>query len=187
MYSLLCVLSVDEKLVRVDYNSLSDQMRMEMLIEGFDEKSKGKHQDKEGMYLDVCKWVCVKCDADERVVQCDMKFFISGSVELCYIPPRVKNVCIWHTTLTGSIDFAQVPQHMENFNFYGNQLSGCVDFTQIPQSMRYLHLKSNQVSGSADLTHLPEGLLKLSLDLNQFSGSVDLTQIPKRMSELSLS
>ena len=62
-------LSVDPSLGRVDYNSLSDQTLMEMLIEGFDEETKRRYQDSHEMYLNVCELSCVVCDDDERVIE----------------------------------------------------------------------------------------------------------------------
>ena len=89
---LLCS---DPNLGRVDYNSLSDQTLMELLIEGFDDKTKKRYQDDHGMYLDVCEWPFIKYDDDERVIKIDIdSLHVSGSIELCYVPPKVKQIHI---------------------------------------------------------------------------------------------
>ena len=62
-------LTVDPSLGRLDYSLLSDQTLMEILIDGFDEKTKKRYQDERGMYLGVCEWPSIKCDCDDRVIE----------------------------------------------------------------------------------------------------------------------
>ena len=63
---------------------------MEMLIDGFDDETKKRYKDSEGMYLDVCKWSLIKCDDDEKVIHIGIdNENLSGSVALRYIPPKV--------------------------------------------------------------------------------------------------
>ena len=45
---------------------------MEMLIDGFDDETKKRYQDKHCIYLDVCEWSCVRCDEDESVIGIDI-------------------------------------------------------------------------------------------------------------------
>ena len=87
MFSLILLRSVDPHLGRVDYSSLSKQILVEFLYEGFDQETRKKYQDKEGIYLDVCKWSSVECDADRRVVKIQEHGRFSGSLQLCYLPP----------------------------------------------------------------------------------------------------
>ena len=67
MCAFQLLLSVDPSLGRVDHSLLSDQTLMEMLFDGFDDKTKNKYKDNNGMYLDVCKWSRITCDDDHRV------------------------------------------------------------------------------------------------------------------------
>ena len=62
MCAFQLLVSVDPSLGRLDYSLLSDQTLMEMLIESFDDETKKKYQDGQGMYLDICEWPKIKCD-----------------------------------------------------------------------------------------------------------------------------
>ena len=72
MFVFHILLTADPNLGRVAYSSFSDQALMEMLIEGFDHNTKSKYQDKHGMYREVCKWPCIECDDDDRVIEIDI-------------------------------------------------------------------------------------------------------------------
>ena len=117
MCSLQLFLSVDPSLGRIDYSLMSDQALMEMLIEGFDDESKKRYQDSHGMYLDVCELSRISCDDDERVVEIALDSgSITGSLELCYVPPKVNDLSIrsWgKSELTGSANLARLPDGME--------------------------------------------------------------------------
>ena len=89
------LLSADPSLGRLDYSLLSDQTLMEMLIEKFDDETKKEYQGKHGMYKDVCEWECVECDDHEEVVEIDINSrYVSGSLDLCYVPPKVNLINI---------------------------------------------------------------------------------------------
>ena len=183
-------LSTDSSLGRVDYSLLSDQTLMEMLFEGFDDEIKNKYKDNQGMYLDVCTWPCVTCGDHERVIEIQIaRFSLNGSLELCYVPPKVKVLEIFvfsNRGLTGSIDLTRLPDGMEELNLRGHKLTGEVDLTQLPDGMNDLYLHNNQLTGEIDLTRLPDGMETLGLKNNQLTGEVDLTRLPDGMSELNL-
>ena len=183
-------LGIDTSLGRVDYSLLSDQTLMEMLIRGFDDESQKEFQDNDGMHLDVCKWSCIKCDDDERVVEIDKNNEdLSGSIEISYVPPKVKVLIItsWRTSqLSGSADFTHLPEGMEDMRLNNNELTGNIDLTHLPIEMKDLRLNKNQLTGEIDLTHLPYGVELLFLNGNQFTGEIDLTHLPERISQLTL-
>ena len=73
---------------------MSDQALMEMLVERFNDKTKEKYQNKHGMYLDVCEWSGINCDAHQRVIRIIIRIDVSSenarsSLELCHVPPKV--------------------------------------------------------------------------------------------------
>ena len=105
--------TMDPSLGRVDYSSFSDQTPMEMLFEGFDEDSQKKYRDKDGMYINVCKWDCVECDDNGRVVKLTVRRYVSGSLNIRYIPPKVKLFDISSKQLKGTIDYAEFPESIE--------------------------------------------------------------------------
>ena len=185
------VLTVDLTLGRVDYSLLSDQTLMEILIEGIDDQTKKQYQDKHGMYLDVCEWSCIECDDDERVVEIGLGFGrISGSIQLRYVPPKVKILKMsspWMGgELTGPVDLAHLPDGMQQLYLENNQLTGEIDLTQLLGEMEYLYLQNNQFTGEIDLTRLPDGMVRLYLENNNLAGEVDLTHLPNAMEQLYL-
>ena len=183
-------LSVDSSLGRLDYSLLPDQALMEMLIEGFDDDTKKRYQDKHGMYLDVCEWSCVRCDEDESVIAIDIDSrHVRGSLELCYVPPKVKMLHIsshFEGQLTGSVDLRQLPDGMKKFSLQGNKLSGEINLPKLPKGMKQLVLNRNKLTGGIDLTLLPDGMYNLSLKNNQLTGEIDLTHLPDRIRWLEL-
>ena len=168
---------------------MSDQTLMEMLIEGFDDETKKRYQDKKGMYFDVCEWSCVACDEDQRVIHVDMKCrYIGGSLELCYVPPKVRTLRIgvpWvNTRLKGSVNLTHLPKEVQVIDLRINELTGEIDLTQLPQGMLCLHLQDNQFCGKVDLMHLPSKIKELYLCKNKLTGEIDLSQLPEAMEKL---
>ena len=190
MRSLQLFLSVDPSLGRIDYSLMSDQALMEMLIEGFDDESKKTYQDSHGMYLDVCEWSGISCDDDERVVEITLDSgSITGSLELCYVPPKVNDLSIrsWgKSELTGSVNLARLPDGMEYVSLCNNRLAGKIDLTCLPDGMQKLSLENNQFTGEIDLTQLPHEMYALYLHDNQLTGEIDLTQLSSEMECLHL-
>ena len=191
MFSFELLLGADASLGRVDYSLLSDQTLMEMLIEDLDDEAKKRYQDNEGMYLDVCKWSCVTCDDDRRVIEIGAdSSVISGSIHLYFVPPKLKVLKIkppWTGgKLTGSVDLAHLPRGVRAIDLRNNELTGEVDLTHLPESMEKLYLGRNQLTGGIDLTQLPGRMDYLSLNNNQLTRGIDLTHLPGEMEELYL-
>ena len=184
-------LTVDPSLGRVDCSLLSDQTLMEMLIEDLDNETKKTYQDNEGMYLDVCKWPCVTCDDKERVteIRADSRD-IRGSIQLCYVPPKVTELKIGNSMtngrLTGPVDLTCLPEAMKQLYLDNNELTGEIELTQLPEGMEDLRLNNNLLTGKVDLTRLPEGMRKLHLDNNGLTGEIDLTRLPEGINVLQL-
>ena len=179
--------TVDPTLGRVDYTSLSDQMLVEMLIDGFDDESKKAYQDAHGAYLDVCACPGIKCDADGRVIEINMHHSnIGGSIAFCYLPPQMKYISAEVNRLTGSVDITQLPDGMETFALSMNQFTGELDLSKLPDGMKYLRIDRNQFTGELDLSKLPARIIRLNLSHNQFTGDLDLTNLPPRLKTLGI-
>ena len=186
MYAFRIILSVDTALGRVDYNSLSDQMLIEMLIDGYDDDAKENYRDLDDTYLDICEWPCVLCDDDQRVEKMYETQDVSGSLDLSCIPPKMKEIYIDENGLVGEIDLTNFPESMELLNLSDNMLAGSTDLTHLSRKMKYINLCSNQFSGTIDITQLPAEMLVLYLDANFFTGTIELTKLPQSMRELTL-
>ena len=165
-------------------------MLMEMLFDGFADETNRKYKDSEGMYLDVCDWPYITCDDAERVIKIEISSQnTGGSLELCYVPPKVKLLRItpWgKTELKGSLDLTRLPDGMEALSLHGNQLTEEIDLTRLPEGMLSLFLNENQLTGEVDLTQLPSRMECLAINTNQLTGEIDLTQLPDGMERLYL-
>ena len=182
-------LSVDPSLGRVDFSSMSDQTLMEIIMEGFNDRTKKEYLDIDGMYLDVCAWRCIECNDEQRVIKINIHTpVVSGSLEICYVPLKVRVLSIrplWvNGNLKGSVDLDHLSEAMEELSLGRNQLTGKVNLTHLPGGMQRLLLNHNQLTGEIDLTQLPGGMEYLYLHNNQFTGGVDLTQLPDGMGYL---
>ena len=178
MFSKMRFLTVDLHLGRVDYASFSDQTLMEMLYEGFSAEAIKTCQNTEGVFLEVCDWHSVECDGDGNVVRFHDSHALSGSLQLCYIPPKVETFTLQFKHTTGSIDLTQLPRRMKDLYLLNNRLSGSVDLTQLPRSIRSLDIEGNRFSGEIDLTRLPVGMESLILKNNLFTGSLIAKNLP---------
>ena len=177
--SKMLFLTVDPHSGHVNYASFSDQTLMEMLYEGFGAKAKTRCQDSKGMFLDVCEWHSVECDDDDNVVRFHDSDSLSGSLKLCYIPPKLETFRLQLKDFTGSIDLAQLPQSLWELNLESDKLEGSVDLTRLPENMKNLHLSDNRFSGSVELTQLPRSMKSLELQDNQFTGSFIAKNLPR--------
>ena len=65
------LLSIDPALGRLDYDSLSDQARMEIFIDGLTEETKKHFQDPKGGFLDISEWSGVFVTDDGEVTDVD--------------------------------------------------------------------------------------------------------------------
>ena len=181
MCAKMLFLTVDPHLGHVDYASFSDQTLMEMLYEGFGAEAKTRCQDSKGMFLDVCEWHSVECDGDGNVVRFYDSHALSGSLQLCYIPPKVKTFTLQFNHTTGSIDLTRLPESMKNLHLCNNRFNGSVELTQLPQGIKSLELQGNRFTGEIDLTRLPEGMESLYLNENQFTGSFIAKNLPHNL------
>ena len=191
MFTFALFVSIDPSLGRVDYSLFSDQTLMEMFIEGFDDETKKKYKNNDGMYRYACEWSSVKCDDEQRVIEIDIDSRgLSGSLELCYAPPKLERLMIstWRgeSKLTGSAVLKQLPDGMKDISIENNQLTGEVDLINLPDGMKYLQLDNNLFTGEVDLTQLPKIMKWLSLQANELSGEIDLTQLQDGMEDLHL-
>ena len=182
IFSMLLFPCIDPALGRLDYASLSDQARMEILVSGLDEASRKCVQDENGAIIDVCDWPSITCDDEGNVIRMKPQARFAdrrGTLYLDYIPPK----CVYfsisvRTNLTGTLTTSLLPQVLEVFACSNNKFFGTVDFTSLPSAMREFSIANNNFSGSCDLTKLPKGLTALEIGSNNFTGSLDLTALP---------
>ena len=167
------LLSVDPSLGRIDYNLMSDQTLMEMLIEGFDDETKKTYQDNDGIYLDIRDWSDITFDGDERVAGIKIsRLHVNGSLALCYVPPKVivLEISVWgKSELTGSIDLTCLPDGVQKLYLEYHQFTGSVDLTKLPWKMQVLLLRDNQLTGSLVIQKIPPSMVFMDMRNNHFS------------------
>ena len=100
---MISILSIDPALGRLDYDSLSDQALMEMLVEGIAQSKKAEFQDTHGNYRDTCDWSGTFCK-DERVtgIVLSWKEFGERQFPFDVIPPLVERFIMKESNLHGT-------------------------------------------------------------------------------------
>ena len=187
----LTVQSVDPALGRLDYDSLSDQTLMEMLVSTLSEESKAAYQDENGAFTDIEEWYGVDCDSDGSVIELRMNVShinLVGSLSFQFCPPKVQEIYIFmQFGIVGSIATRALPTSLEDLRIRGTGMSGTLDLTSLPMGLVQFSIENNDFNGSCDLSALPRGLECLSAFKNSFSGSVNLSKLPATLKMLDLS
>ena len=212
MHSIFKLFTLDPSLGRLDYASLSDQARMELMVERMPDRE--IYQDDNGAYKDVCEWGGVSCDIDGNVQGIWMNIYdrSEGSIDLSYIPPHVTQMYIAgnvHGMQTrASIDVHMLPERLEQlgielqqmvgtvdmtalpaklFNICENKCTGSFVLTSLPPGIEHIHARDNLFSGSLNFSSLPDKLVEIQLDKNRFSGEFRIEKFPRAMRRLTVS
>ena len=190
--TITLVTTADSSLGRFEENSMSDQCRMEILVEGLNQETKRQFCDNDGNFKDIKDWNLVNFDAEGNVNQ--ITFFTSkckGDLWLDFLPPflEVIKVMSYNTKykIGGTISAIRLPQTLREVRFDSHAFHGSIDFDELPHRLRILDVESNDLSGSCDLTALPQNLEILWLSNNKFLGSVDMRSLPQTLKSLKLS
>ena len=173
---------------RFDQNFITDQQRMELLIERFSIKSRKTFRSAEGEFLEISDWEGVQLTKNENVGT--VNFFqkgFTGTVQFAYIPPTVTYFSCAYNFLKGAVDTAALPRPLRVFEICQNKLSGTFDFTALPPALTQCNIANNFFTGSANLASLPPELNQLRAQRNEFSGSISLESLPMTLKNLSLS
>ena len=111
---MLCTVltSVDPTLGRLDYDSLTDQALMEMLIHGIDEDYIDEFQDENGNFFDVCEWYSITC-TDSRVTRICLNGYdiYTTPFRFDFIPPLVTSFEAYECNLSGTLNASILPLH----------------------------------------------------------------------------
>ena len=193
----LFITALDHTLGRLDYDGLSDQARMEILIDGACPDFKAIVSDENTAFKDVADWPGVTSNADGQVTEINFSPFgglrtrienaIDGTVHLEFLPPNLTHCDMPQMQARGTLETAKLPQSLVNFAIDVNDFHGTVDFAALPKSIELFNISHDNFSGRCDLTHLPSTLKYLLLSSNRFSGEVNLTSLPTQMRYISLS
>ena len=137
----LQLLTIDPSLGRLDYESLSDQALMEMLISGMTTEYKQVFQDENGHYVDVCEWKTfgftnISCtDARVTDIKAVRYAFNDAQFPFEFIPPLVKSFWMMDCNLHGTLNPSVLPQNILKFDVGGNSLDGSIDCKGFPKKI----------------------------------------------------
>ena len=187
----LALFCIDPSLGRLDYDSLSDQTRMEILIDGLTNGTKKHFQDQHGGYKAIEKWRGVRIDKEANVISISFSplFFVfedSGSLNFAFLPPKLRAFSALNQKLRGTVDAENLPENLLRCTMSNNGLSGSFDLGKLPDQLESLNLRMNSFSGECDLSKLPKKMKWLILAKNAFSGSVRLDALPIGFEHLEL-
>ena len=185
--SILQLLTIDPALGLLDYESLSDQALMEMLIDGMTAKDKAVFHDKNGNSKDVGEWRGIALSND-RVTEVAILYqeFSKKQFPFDLIPPLVTNFVVFDCNLHGLLDTSILLQNLSVINISFKNLHGTLNFKAIPRKMREMAISHNQFTGSCALDELPKSLKLFEASRNKFSGEISLNALPDAMDELNL-
>ena len=183
----IALLAVDPALGRLDYDSLSDQTLMEMLIDGMIEWQMKHFQDKNGNFLDAGEWHFVTI-TDGRVTAITASYhqFSTKQFPFWFIPPHVKKFRLDQCQLHGTLDPSLLPRELRVFNVSTNALHGTISFKGAPQSLQEMCIFGNAFSGSLAVEDLPQTMRDFNAGKNQFSGEISLNDLPPALERLQL-
>ena len=192
------ILQPDSRFGALNPYILSDQARMESLVDGVDSSSVAVYKDDEGRYKHVCKWKDVRCNGRRRVTNIIIESALPGKVDFSFLPELTRifsirsfvygdNAEIANCKVSGTLNTASLPSRITDFYSSDLNLRGSVDLRRLPQSMRCLEIENNNFSGSIYLHKLPKSFSRLVVPKNSFFGSIFLEFLPKKLSMLHMS
>ena len=185
---MLRLLTIDQALGRLDYDSLSDQALLEMLVERMQPGHKMHVKDIRSNYMDVCEWEYVNCK-DDRVVCFGVvnANFDGVQFPFDFIPPLATILRLSWCNAFGTIDTSLLLLKLTTLDVSFNKLYGSLNFKSLPRTLQRIGINDNALTGSVFLSDLPDSLFEFLATCNNFSGSLSLENVPAAMEELDLS
>ena len=197
MSSLL--FAVDPTLGRLDYSSLSDQARMEIVVENLNASCmfRNRNDTPESYYHDVCNWRGVTCNADGIVTKFQLCLYdlpVSDSF-FHRIGDDIGGDAFITESLTdreemyqgGSIAMEFLPDSVRVFKLKLLAAKGTLETMKLPHSLERFIVDGNRLHGTVDFCTLPKGLTEFVLSGNEFLGSCDFSLLPESLATLDLS
>ena len=180
---------------RCNMDSLSDQTRMELLVERLDGKALFQRENGEFWELE---WPGVTCGEDGHVTEIiwtseeplmddDVVVQPGGSIDLMLLPPHLEGVSITQLSLEGSIITSSLPINLQVLELNENRFAGEFRIEDLPASIRRISLHENKLTGSLNIPSLPASTQHFDACFNLFAGTLDLTQLSASLRNLILS
>ena len=173
------------------YENLSDQQRMERLVEHV--HAADQFQDADGAFLPVCTWPSVECDSEGSVTEIQWNGIWSkvklydSIMDLWWLPPQLEKFDIGYSQVIGVFFAAKLPRKLQSFVINACQFEGTVDWASLPPRLEVLDISNTALEGHVDFAALPPTLRQLRLQNTRFSdfaGAKRESLIVTGMSEL---
>ena len=178
--------TADPALGKFDLDSLSEQTRMELLVESLALRWKEQRYDANDIFREVCEWVGVRCTAEDKVFSVLLDDSDGGTIDFLYLPRQMNDFTLGRCAFEGNLDIRDLPASLKILYIPKNKISGEIDLSALPGEMTNFQCSDNLLTGSCDLEHIPQTLRVLDLAENRLSGSIVLKKLPPRMSEINL-
>ena len=176
---------------RLDFASLTDQSKMELVVADIADVSRKVFLDKNGLFRDVCTWDGVDCDDRENVVAITWIGSLwgpkEGTINLGFLPETTATFNCALRKFHGVLDASRLPGKLQTMNVSLNRLMGSIDWAALPASLREFYLENNLFSGSLALECLPPSMQVLIAKKNEFFGKINLKALPHTMWRLNIS
>ena len=193
---------------RVDFDSMSDQTLMELLVG--DIENNAMLRDGDDAFLDIQSWDGLSFnDAGELIVidfeaelalggglfgdssddDDEDKYIVGpkGSIDLKWIPKTVEVFAIADLELEGFVETSELSPNLECFDISLNLFRGTFCIASLPQNIRNVSISGNLLDGTLDIAKLPPNVTDFSAERNRFHGFLDFSDLPKNMATLRLS
>ena len=195
----LQLLTLDPSLSRLDPSLLSQQVLMEMFVEGFQKKS--RFHDKSGNYTEISEWPHVITEDREVTVfsiEEDLNYSpghfdhlldgtLGGSLHPQFLPRSVCHLTLTRQGLTGTVDTEAFGPNLQELRLDKNSFVGSFAIESLPRAISVVVIANNEFHGKLNLAACPHTLWELQAQDNNFEGSVDLGNLPAEMYSLDLS
>ena len=185
MHVPVIVTLLDTTLGRVDYNALSTQTLMELLI--CDVEMKGRFLDDQDEYKDIDAWSDISFDEDGLLVDIwwsNALTISKGTMHLEWIPSTVRSFCAMRNDLHGTIETHRLPPSILFFNIMSNDFCGSFNIAGLPANIQKVTISWNSFSGALNIPALPQKVKTFQASVNQFSGTIDITKLPGKLEVL---
>ena len=183
-----------DPVAKVNIDSLSDEMRMELLVEHLTGKDLFQKQD--GEYLES-EWpgvtysesgdvTAIEWTSETDIMHDDLVVEAGGSIDLRFLPSTVEDASISRLELDGTICTASLPRGLRILNLDENIFRNDFRIEHLPEKMERVCLYKNSFQGSLNIPMLPSGMYFFDVAFNFFEGTVDLTRLSANLKFLLL-
>mmetsp|Transcript_17975 Transcript_17975/g.28133 ORF Transcript_17975/g.28133 Transcript_17975/m.28133 type:complete len:256 (-) Transcript_17975:27-794(-) len=173
------VVTIDTSLGRIDKESFSEQITLELLVNGFERQE--YFRDTNGDFLDISDLKNIELDPNGCIFSMNLALKqLKGTLDMQWLPRNAVKMNFMANSLYGSFEPVLLPRMTIMSAFGYNMMSGSVILgDSLPKTIRVLLLQNNKFSGTISFKNLPDTLEILGLRSNTLSGHLDLTGISK--------